>query len=211
MKKDYCHFSIILDRSGSMSSIQAATIKGFDAFMEEQKAQKGTATASLTKFDDKIELDYAFKDINEVPKLDLQPRGSTALLDAIGVTLKNLNEKIKAMPEDEKPEQVVVVIITDGEENCSKEYTYEKIAKKIAKRTDNDKWKFVYLGANQDAIATGAKLNISAANSMTFAANATGTANTYSSFSGKMSAYRSIKTDASMAFDEEDRKNSIDS
>ena len=207
MKKDYIHFSIILDRSGSMCSIQDATIKGFDAFMEEQRAQKGTASASLTKFDDRIELDYAFKDIQEVPKLDLQPRGSTALLDAIGVTLKNLNEKIKAMPDDEKPEQIVVVIITDGEENSSREYTYEKIAKKISKRTDKDNWKFVYLGANQDAIATGAKLNISAANSMTFAANATGTANTYASFSRNVSAYRSVKNDASMAFDLADRDN----
>lgn len=211
MKKDYCHFSIILDRSGSMETIKDATIKGFDAFMEEQKVQKGTATASLTKFDDRIECDYFFVDIANVPKLDLQPRGGTALLDAIGTTLKELNTKIKSMDESEKPEQVVVVIITDGEENSSKEFTYERVAKKIAKRTEKDGWKFVYLGANQDAIASASKLNISAANSITYAATNVGTSNTYASFSGKMSAFRSTKVDASMAFNNDDRNASMES
>ena len=153
MKKDYTHFSVILDRSGSMESIKDSTIKGFAAFIEEQKTAVGTATISLTKFDDKIELDYAFKDIKEISGLDLVPRGSTALLDAIGVTLNSLRTRLDEMKEEEQPENVIVVIITDGEENSSKEFSYEKIADKISKTTEQDKWKFVFLGANQDAIS----------------------------------------------------------
>lgn len=209
MKQDYCHFSIILDRSGSMGVCRAATMEGFDAFMNDQKAQKGTATVSLTTFDDKIELEYAFKDIKDVPKLELNPRGGTALLDAIGVTMKNLKAKIKDMPEEEKPEQVVIVIVTDGEENSSHEFTYEKLAEKIEKRSKSG-WKFVFLGANQDAIATASKMNIAASNSMTYNTSFKGTTSSYMNTSAKMSAFRATKLDASMAFDDSDRQEAME-
>jgi len=204
MKPNYTHLAVILDRSGSMTAIKEDTEGGFNTFIEEQKKVDGTATVSLTVFDTKIDQIHSFVDIQEFPKFTLIPRGYTALLDAVGLTIVSLGEKLSSMKEEDRPEKVVVVIITDGEENSSREYTYEKIAAMIQEQTDTWKWEFVFLGANQDAIAAGAKLNIRASNSMSYAANSKGVGSTYTSLGTNLRAMRSHSAET-MAFTNADR------
>lgn len=211
MKPNYTHLSVVIDRSGSMASIKSDTEGGFNTFIEDQKAIPGTATVSLTTFDTAIDLVHSFVDIQEFPKFVLEPRAATALLDAIGITIVGLGKKLNDMPEDERPEKVVMVIVTDGEENSSREYTYEKIAAMIKEQTDTWKWEFVFLGANQDAIAVAGKLAIQASKSMTYAANAGGVGSSYKSLSKNFTAMRcSAPGAATMDFDASDRQAQAD-
>ncbi len=155
--------AVVLDRSGSMGSCRNDTIGGFNTFLEEQQKLPGYATLTLAQFDDVYEVVYLDRPIKEVPKLTTEtfvPRGSTALCDAIGRTIVTLGAKLAAMPEVDRPGKVVVVIITDGGENASHEYTREKIKALTEHQQAKYEWKFVYLGANQDAISVGSSLGM---------------------------------------------------
>jgi Mg-chelatase subunit ChlD len=139
----------ILDRSGSMESCRDDTIGGFNSFLRDQQTLGGTL--SLIQFDHEYQVTYASKPIGDVEPLTsetFQPRGSTALLDAIGRTIK---EATAATPS--------VVILTDGQENASREYTKAHIKDLIEQKT-KDGWTFAYLGANQDAFAEADSLGI---------------------------------------------------
>lgn len=203
MKKDHTHIAIVLDRSGSMSSCADDTKGGFDTFVADQKKAVGTATLTLAQFDNEYEVIHSAKNIQEVPPLVFIPRGGTALLDAIGKTIATTGEALAALPEDERPERVAFVIITDGHENASKEFKREKIMEMIKHQTENYKWEFVFLGANQDAIQAGASMGIHGMNSMTYDAKNTGQA--YVSMSSNMRSMRSRAT-ATMSFSAEDRR-----
>jgi Mg-chelatase subunit ChlD len=153
----------ILDRSGSMETCRDDTIGGFNAFLNEQKADGGTLTLIL--FDHEYELLYECKPINDVEPLTMQtfvPRGSTALLDAIGRAIKEC--KTQTIP--------TVVILTDGHENASHTYTKAHIKDLIAER-QKDGWTFVYLGANQDAFAEASSIGIGAGQTLNFDVNRT--------------------------------------
>lgn len=170
--KNVTDITIILDRSGSMEYIKDSTIKGFNSFLKEQQNSEGDANLTLVQFDHDYQILYENIDIKEVKKLTQKtfvPRGSTALLDAIGVTINNTKNRIKLTPNDKKPDKVLVVIITDGEENSSNKYSREKIFKKISKREKKDNWNFIFIGSNQDAIAVGSGFGISSDRSLTFA------------------------------------------
>lgn len=206
MKAGYTHISAIMDRSGSMSSIKSDTEGGFNTFVADQKALPGEATISLTEFDDRIELTWDTLPIQDAPVYNLEPRGWTALLDAIGITINRLGQKLAAMDEADRPEKVVIVIVTDGEENKSTEYSYGQIAEMIKTQTETYNWEFMFLGANQDAILTGSRLGISAGKSMSYAANAKGVSSSYNSVSSKLCAFRSAAPGAAMPdFDIADR------
>jgi hypothetical protein len=196
MKAGYTHISAIMDRSGSMEAIRTDTEGGFNTFVADQKALPGEATISLTEFDDKIELTWDFLPLQDAPTYHLQPRGWTALLDAVGITINRLGQKLAAMDEVDRPEKVVLVIVTDGEENKSQEYGYGQIAEMIKTQTETYNWEFMFLGANQDAILTGGRLGISAGKSMSYAANSKGVASSYGSVSSKLCAFRSAGADA---------------
>lgn len=170
MKDAFTRLALILDRSGSMASIDEATVAGVNRFIEDQKQVPGTATLKLVQFDDVYEevFDTA---IAEAPELTLsktprpgqrtyEPRGSTALLDAIGRTITELGNGLAAMSEDERPSKVIVIIMTDGLENASKVFKASQVLDLIVRQRDVYKWDFVYLGANQDAIATAASMGI---------------------------------------------------
>jgi hypothetical protein len=178
---------IVLDRSGSMCSIQDATVKGFNEFINEQKNAEGDAFVTLVQFDDRYELNYKSKPVNEVTKLVVGetfiPRGMTALHDAIGKTISEL----------ETDRDVTFVIITDGDENSSREYTGAAI-KKMIKDSEKDKqWKFVYLGANQDAVIVAKNYGISGANALTYTADANHTTMAFANVSTNVSSLRSSK------------------
>ncbi len=213
MKPDYTHFTVVMDRSGSMQAIQSDTEGGLNAFFEKQKAEPGTATGSLTSFDDRIEFEYSFKDLKEIPTFTLNPRGFTALYDAIGLTLVKLEKEIEAIPENDRPEKVIVVIVTDGEENHSTEYTSDQIQAMIKKYTEEFKWEFVFLAANQDAIKTAKHIGIGAGKALSFATSSKGIGDTYTSLSCQVSAYRGMKGQdlaRGIEFTDEDRQKQRD-
>jgi len=136
------------------------------------------------------------------------PRGWTALLDAIGRTINATGARLGAMPEDQRPEKVIFVIVTDGKENVSQEFREpEKVFQMIGHQRDVYQWDFVFIGANQDAIAVGATFNIPAASSMTYAANAAGTREAFTSASNYTAHTRSVAGAAAgaSAFTAEDR------
>jgi len=194
MKTGYTDLTIILDRSGSMSHIRKDTIGGINAFIEEQKKASGEATMTLIQFDHAYEENYLRKPITEVvPLTDATycPRGNTALLDAIGRTINILGTAYAAMDESSRPEKVVLVIQTDGEENASQEFSSSKIKEMIELQRDAYHWEFIFLGANQDAFAIAASMGIPKANAMTFAYDGAGSKDAYLSASAMVAHSRS--------------------
>jgi uncharacterized protein YegL len=172
--------AFILDRSGSMSSMTHAAINGFNAFLEAQQNLRDEhqrvvpATFTLILFDDEYLTVYDRRPIETVVPLTLesyQPRGCTALLDAIGRTIDQLGGRLAATPEAERPAKVIIAILTDGEENASKDYNLNDVNQRITHQTAKYAWEFLFLAANQDAIATASRLGIAAHNSATFAAS----------------------------------------
>jgi len=150
---------VVLDRSGSMQSCASDTAGGFDAFVEEQRKAPGEAHLTLAQFDDKYDIVHSRVPIAEVPKLDFQPRGCTALFDAIGKTISATKEQIKNQRPG--PDAVICLIITDGEENASKEYKKENIKSMIEDAEKSLGWRFVFIGANQDAFKEACGMGIS--------------------------------------------------
>lgn len=187
--KEATEICVILDRSGSMSNVQGKTIESFNTFIEEQKKVPGEATISLVQFDHMYEPVYYNKNLQEVELLTdttYKPRGMTKLYDAIGKTIIDLGKKLEAKPESDRPNKVIVVILTDGQENDSKEFTNETIKKMIEAQTKVYSWEFLYLGANQDAIVEAGKMGINIHASVTYAANEVGTAAVFRSFSKRV-------------------------
>lgn len=208
MKQGYTDISIVLDRSGSMVSVRDDTIGGFNSFLSDQKQAAGFATITLAQFDDVYEVVYSAAPISDAKPLDRStfvPRGATALLDAIGRTIEDAGSRLEAMAEDERPEKVVFVILTDGEENSSKKFTAQKINEMITHQRDVYKWDFVFLGANQDAITTASNIGIPMQGALTYAANAAGTQDAFSSLSKQMVSAR-VDLSGRIGFSEEDRE-----
>jgi len=182
MKSNYSHIGVVLDRSASMGSIAEATISGFNVFLEEQQKTEQHTTLSLVGFDHKYEVWRDFENVKSVPKLtskEFKPRGSTALRDAIGKTIKDTGAKFDSLAESERPANVLIVIITDGEENSSREYSLDQMNQMIAHQRDVYNWNFLFLGADQDAIAEASKLGIDADHAMSYRKDLTGTRSVY--------------------------------
>lgn len=169
---DLTHLYFLLDRSGSMQSIREDTIGGFDAFIAEQRTHPGECRVTLAQFDDRYEVVYSDLPIAEVPGLQLQPRGTTALLDAIGRIVTDAGERLAALPEPDRPGTVIVGIMTDGHENASKEWGHPAVKALIQQQTQTYGWEFLYMGADQDAIEVGTGLGVPAARSMTYSRSA---------------------------------------
>lgn len=154
---------VILDRSGSMQRLAEDTIGGFNSLIENQRKLEGKCTVTTVLFDNKVEILYQGKNIKEVPTLTSKEyfaRGSTALLDAIGITINETNSRISSMKEEEKPNKVLVAITTDGLENSSNEYSYSSIKSLIEEKKKKLGWNFIFLGANIDAIGEANKFGI---------------------------------------------------
>lgn len=175
------HITIILDRSGSMITVKDDTEGGLRAFLETQAEAPGTTTVSLHQFDDKYDTVYDNKPLADVPPFTLRPRGATALLDAVGRTITTLGEHLDAKPETERPGEVVVVILTDGHENASTEYTHRQVKDLITQQQDTYGWTFVFLGADQDAFAASASMGIGRATTLSYSGTRTRAAMTNAS------------------------------
>ena len=214
MKEEYTHISIILDRTGSMESIRDDTIGGFNAFLKEQKAQPGTATLTLVQFDsqDPYEVLHNFHPIKDVPELTREtyvPRASTPLLDAMGRGINDLEKSLAELKEKDRPSQVIFVVITDGQENSSKEFKKDQVEKMIKERTDRDNWQFVFLSADLAAIQDAGNLGIHADAVLLFEKSEKGTQKAWASLTARTSDFRS-KRKPKMGFNQEDRKDSED-
>ena len=195
----YSEIAFVLDRSGSMKSCQQAAIDGFNQFLADQQKTDGLAKLTVVLFDDEYLVPISSIPVEEVVSLTddtYQPRGCTALLDAIGQTIDNLGQRLAELAEKDRPGQVIVAILTDGLENASQRFTWKEIAGKIKHQTDTYKWIFLFLGANQDAIATAANLSIAANNAANYVADAAGSKAGQAAFSRKMSALRRASMDS---------------
>lgn len=165
MNPHLTEIAYILDRSGSMQPMQEPAVAAFNDFIKSQLDVPGDARLTLIQFDDAYEVHVSAKPIQDVPQLTAAtytPRGSTALLDAIGRTIKETDRRISALPDAEKPGKVIFAIFTDGEENASTEYSAKHISDLIRLYRDTKGWDFIFLAANQDAIASASAMHMDA-------------------------------------------------
>ena len=207
--KNKTDITIILDRSGSMNSVKDDTIGGFNSFLGEQQKVEGEAVLSLVQFDDQYEVVYVDKDINSAAKLTdetFQPRGMTALFDAVGRTINAVGQRLANLSEDERPDKVLFVIMTDGFENASQEFKAAKISEMITHQRNVYKWEFMFIGANQDAVLSAQEIGIPAFAALTYAANEVGTRAAYSMMAKKVAGYRESNNAECLQFDDADRE-----
>lgn len=162
MRNDLADVTLIIDRSGSMSSMQIEAQNGINHFIEEQKKLPGECNFSLVQFDNEYEVVINNTPIQDVSSYQLKPRGATALFDAIGKTINTIGQRLSNMKEEDRPGLVTVMIVTDGHENSSQEFKREKIKEMIELQQGTYNWKFIFLGANQDSFLSGGALGISA-------------------------------------------------
>ncbi len=191
-----------------MSTIKDKTIEGFNTFLDEQKKVPGETTISLVQFDTKVEKTYLGHKLADAPRLtdgDYAPYGWTALLDAVGGSINAIGARLHDMQDDERPERVLVVIITDGMENSSSEFVNKQIADMIAHQTSVYKWKFVFIGANQDSFATAQEMNIDASSTLNFCATPYGTGRAFAALGEYVSVYRCASKPYDVAFSAKNR------
>lgn len=200
--KDETYITVLLDRSGSMNSVKQDTIGGFNQFISEQKAAGDNALLTLVQFDTGgIDIVHESRLIKEVPDLTnetYQPRGGTPLLDALGETIHSAGRALAAIPEQSRPDKVVFVIITDGQENASVEHSKASVKKLIEQQTKQYNWQFVYLGANQDAFAEADSIGIASAAAANYVGAAT--ADAFDVASANVGSYRKTARAASLHF-----------
>lgn len=198
---------VVLDRSGSMAGIRAATISGFNELIDGQRSSPGEAVVYLNVFSTVPSTVHRMAPIGIVPALTeatYVPNGNTALLDAIGVAISEIGRDLDTTPAHDRPSKVVIAIITDGEENASSRYTREAIRAMIEHQRSKYAWQFLFIGANQDAITVGAHYGITAGDALTFTTTTAGTTNAYSATNIKLMSFRA--TNSMAPYSETDRE-----
>lgn len=193
MKKGLTEIVFILDRSGSMGGLENDTIGGFNSMIDKQREEDGEAIITTVLFDDKMKMVHDRVPISNIKKMtrkDYYVQGCTALLDALGKTIKYINTKQKEMPDDERPEKTMFIITTDGAENSSREFDFATIKKMVTKKQNKKNWEFLFIGANIDAIGAASSIGIKANRSVNYIADAKGTAVTYACLSKAVSQMR---------------------
>ena len=213
-KAGLTEISVVLDRSGSMEARKADTIGGFNAFLESQQALPGECSISLYQFDHHYEAVYEGIPVAKAPKLTdttFVPRGNTALLDAVGRTINSVGARLAALPEEERPEKVLVVIQTDGQENASHEFTNQQIKDMISHQRDHYQWQFIFLGADENAFFVAASMGIARGQGLWYSAdNILGATQAINSFASNYRASSRSGAQA-LAFSDEERKMASDS
>lgn len=214
--RDLTEIMCIIDRSGSMSSIKNDIIGSFNQLLKDQKNEPGNARFSLVTFNEEVSFVYDFNELDSIPDLNdenYKCSGYTALYDAIGMSIDRLGKNLAALDENERPNKVLVIILTDGEENRSKEYTQSRIAEMIQHQKDVYSWQFIFLAANQDACLTATTIGISAGNAMFFSSSGVSAKKSFDNISKYMSRTRSmsdidykVSLDSALLDDEKDAR-----
>ena len=188
MRNDLADVTIIMDRSGSMISCQIEAENGINRLIEEQQQQDGECNFTLAQFDERYAVVYDGVPIKDVQPIKLRPCGMTALADAIGKTINTIGDRLSKIDEKNRPSVVMVVIVTDGQENASREFKVPQVRDMIKHQEEKYNWQFVFLGANAEAFAEGARLGVSCSSSCSYAPRKYGAA--MGIVSNKMSALR---------------------
>ena len=197
MKKGLTELVMILDRSGSMRGLEADTIGGFNSMIEKQKKEDGEVYVSAILFDDRSDVIYDRVDIRRIePMTDRQyyVRGCTALLDAVGGAIKHISTVHRYAREEDVPEKTIFVITTDGMENASRTYDYDKVRRMIERQKEEHDWEFVFLGANIDAAKEAARFGISASRAATYRQDSYGTKLNFDVVSNAVREFRRAET-----------------
>lgn len=196
MRKGLTEVVFILDRSGSMSGLEADTIGGFNSMISKQKKEDGEAIVSTVLFDDQQEVVYDRQPVKMVePMTDRQyyVRGCTALLDAIGGAIHHIGNVHKYAREEDRPEKTMFIITTDGMENASRFYTYDRVKYMVERQKEKYGWEFLFLGANIDAISVAARFGINADRAINYECDQVGTSLNYQVMSETITAVRRAK------------------
>lgn len=214
----------LLDRSGSIAATRSDMEGGFDSFVQKQREEAPPnveVRVTLAQFDTEYETVYRNLPIAEVPPLTLVPRGGTALLDAIGRLTNDIGAELSAMEESERPSRVLVVVVTDGQENSSREFTKNRIQELIAQQESVWKWTYVFIGANMDAVSTGTSLGFGSnlapgsahTHSLTYTQTSVGTRGAFEALAGATHDWLSAEPTrggAAFAFTDEHREKATD-
>lgn len=206
---DYAHLLVIIDHSGSMRKIKNDAEGGVNQLVRDMAALPGKVTISLVQFDTEHERVLDFADAKTAPEYRLVPRGGTALLDAVGFAVTEEGEKLAAMPEDQRPGKVAVLIATDGDENRSREYTQPQVKELLVQQQEQYGWAVSYIGANVDSFANAASLGVPTAATMDYAATSYGTQSAYRGVSRSVVAFAGGQS-AGISYTDQDREAAAD-
>lgn len=196
MKTRLTELVFILDRSGSMGGLESDTVGGYNSMLDKQKNENGDVRVTTVLFDDRYELIHDRIDIGEIKPITQKEyfvRGCTALLDAIGNTINRISATQQNLSEEKKAEKVLFVIITDGLENASKEFSSRQIRDMITLQKEKNGWEFLFLGANMDAISVAANYGIKESYAVSFHSDSTGTLLNYMVVSNAITSLREGK------------------
>lgn len=197
MKKDLTELVFILDKSGSMGGLEKDTVGGFNSMLKKQKALPGKCRITTALFDNRYELLHDRTDIRAVKPItekEYYIGGSTALLDAIGITIHKIAQAQKNTAKGYRADKVLFVIITDGEENSSREYSADKVKAMIERKKTDYGWEFIFLGANIDAVATAHRFGIPADRAVDYVPDGAGTKLNFQMMSEAVAVYRQCST-----------------
>ena len=196
MKKGLTEIVFILDRSGSMAGLEGDTIGGFNAMIAKQKNEPGEAYISTVLFDNRSEVIHDRVSLDKIaPMTDKEyyVRGCTALLDAVGGAIHHIGNVHKYAREEDRPEKTIFVITTDGFENASRRYSYEKVKAQITRQKEKYGWEFLFLGANIDAAREAARFGIDADRAANYHADSIGTGIIYEAVSETVCNFRASR------------------
>ena len=220
MKKGMTEMVFVIDRSGSMTGLESDTIGGFNSTIKKQKEEEGEAKVTTILFDNRYEVLHDRFDLNQIGEMtehEYYTRGTTALLDALGRAIRKTVNVQRHLPEEERAENVVFVVITDGYENASREYSYKDIRRMVKLEQEKYGWEFLFLGANIDAVAEGGRMGFRSDRSVRYMHDGVGTGLVYDSVNNAVTNLRTkkqinddwdveIKADFSARYKDDDRR-----
>ena len=199
MKTNSTELVFILDRSGSMSGLESDTIGGFNSMLAKQQAELGECRITTILFDNQYEVLHDridLKGVGPITDKEYFVRGNTALLDAIGTTINKIDSVQRNTAEEYRAKKVLFVITTDGMENASREFTYDKIKAMIERQKEKCAWEFIFLGANIDAVEVAGRFGVDRNRAQSFHNDSEGIALNYNVLSETVSAYRAAPSNA---------------
>lgn len=207
MKKNLTHIIFIVDRSGSMKNIANDMIGGYNEFIKKQRETPTECFVSFYQFDDVYEKVFERVALQDVRDLDCNtyvPRNMTALYDAMGRTIDEYGQYLGNLSEEERPERILVVTITDGLNNASNQFVLKDVQQRVQHQTEKYGWDFVFLGSNIDAWDTGSSIGVSASSTLQFANVGGSVRNAFNSLSDNATQYRASATKCAYTFKKED-------